>query len=128
MSDKILIVEEHEAVRNALRNWLIVEFPNHKMCEATSGQEAIELADTDSPDLVVIDVSLSWVNGIDTTRKIKAIRRSAKIVILATHMDKIYQEVAKDAGASAYVPKGEILTELIPTVTRLLQTGGMKHS
>jgi NarL family two-component system response regulator LiaR len=123
MPAKILIVEDHNAVRRALRDWLKVEFPGHKFREATCGEDAINMIDLDTPDLVVMDMLLPGMNGIDTTRMIRAARQSMKIVILATHEDHIYREAAQNAGVSAYVPKHEILAELIPTMNKLLDNG-----
>lgn len=123
MPAKILIVENHNAVRRALKGWLEMEYPGHEFSEATCGEEAINLIDLDTPDLIVIDMMLPGMNGIDSTRMIRTARQSIKIVILAMQGDPIYRDAAKKAGVNAFVPKHEILTELIPTMTRLLNNG-----
>lgn len=123
MPAKILIVENHIAVRKALKDWLEIECPGYKFREATCGEEAINMINLDTPDLVLMDMVLPGMNGIDTARKIKAVRRSMKIVILATQEDQIYRDAASKAGVSAFVPKHEILSELIPTVSGLLNNG-----
>ncbi|MEW6717013.1 MAG: response regulator transcription factor [Chloroflexota bacterium] len=128
MPVKILIVEEHKAVRNALRDWLKVEFPRDRLCEAVSGEQAITIARRENPDLVVMDMCLSGMNGIEVARSIKTFRQYTKIVILATHADKIYRDMAKEAGVNAYIPKREVLTELIPTVVALLSNGTNRSS
>jgi DNA-binding NarL/FixJ family response regulator len=123
MSAKILIVENHNAVRKALKDWLELACPGNKFREATCGEEAIKMINLDTPDLVLMDISLPGMNGIATARKIRAIRRSIKIVILATQEDQIYRDTASKAGVGAFVPKHKILALLIPTVTGLLNNG-----
>lgn len=120
MAAKILIVEKHDAVRRALRDWLKVEFPTSRLCEAISGEDAINIVSLDTPDLIVMDMNLPIMNGIDTARTMRSIWQSLKIVILATHSDNIYLEAAQNAGVSAYVPKHEIFAKLIPAMTGLL--------
>lgn len=123
MPDKILIVEKHNAVRRALKDWLSVEYPGYKIREATCGEEAIDMIDLDTPDLIVMDMLLPGMNGINTARQIKIARGSMKIIILATNEDHVYREAAQQAGVSAYVPKHQLLTELIPAMNRLLDNG-----
>jgi DNA-binding NarL/FixJ family response regulator len=120
MPATILIVEDHDAVRRALRDWLEAEFPQCRVTEATSGEEAIALLRTESPRLVVMDISLPGMNGIEATRQIKATLPSAQIVVLTVHEDDTYRADATAAGASAYVPKRAMQTELVVTLAALL--------
>jgi DNA-binding NarL/FixJ family response regulator len=120
MPATILIVEDHDAVRRALRDWLEVEFPQCRVMEAASGEEAIALLRTESPRLVVMDISLPGMNGIEATRQIKATLPSAQIVMLTVHEDDTYRADATAAGASAYVPKRAMQTELLLTLAALL--------
>ncbi len=68
MSTTILIVEDHDAVRRSLRDWLEVEFPQCRVIEAASGEESIALIQTESPRLVIMDISLPGMSGIEATR------------------------------------------------------------
>ena len=120
MTATILIVEDHEAVRRSLRDWLQVEFPRCRVIEAASGEEAIALIQVESPRLVVMDISLPGMSGIEATRQIKAALPSAQVVILTIHEGDTYRADATAAGASAYVPKRVMRTELIPTLAALL--------
>ena len=120
MSATILIVEDHDAVRRSLRDWLEVKFPRCRVIEATSGEEAIALIQVESPRLVLMDISLPGLSGIEATRQIKAALPSAQIVMLTIHEDDTYRADATTAGASAYVPKRVMQTELIPTLAALL--------
>ena len=122
MQSTILVVEDHDAVRKSLREWLETVFPQHHVIEAASGEEAISLAQRESPCLVVMDLELSGVNGIEATRRIKAAVPTTQVVMLTIHEDGAYCADAIAAGASAYVPKRTMQTELLPTLTELLST------
>jgi DNA-binding NarL/FixJ family response regulator len=120
MPTTILIVEDHDAVRGSLREWLETIFPQCRVIEAASGEEAVGLAQANLPRLVVMDIGLPQMNGIEATRRIKDSVPSAQIVILTTHEDDLYRADAKVAGASAFVPKRWVQTKLIPTLVALL--------
>ena len=120
MPATILIVEDHDAVRRSLRDWLEVEFPQCRVIEAASGEEAIALIRIESPRLVVMDISLPGMSGIEATRRIKAALPSTQVVMLTIHEDDAHRADAAAAGASAYVPKRVMQTELIPTLAALL--------
>jgi DNA-binding NarL/FixJ family response regulator len=123
MSATILIVEDHDDVRRALRDWLELEFPRCRVIEAASGEEAIALACAESPRLVVMDIRLPGMNGIETTRQIKAALPLAHIVMLTVLEDEIYRAKARAAGASAHVTKQRMHTELVPALAALLANG-----
>jgi two-component system invasion response regulator UvrY len=120
MPATILIVEDHDAVRRSLRDWLKVEFPQCRVIEAVSGEEAMALTQIESPHLVVMDITLPGMSGIEATRQIKATLPSAQIVMLTVHEDETYRADATAAGASAYVPKRAMQTELVRTLAALL--------
>ena len=123
MPATILIVEDHENVRKALRHWLELEFPRCRVIEAASGEEAIALAHAELPCLVVMDIRLPGMNGIETTRQLKAILPLAQIVMLTVLEDEIYRAEAKAAGANAHVTKQRMHSELVPTLAALLANG-----
>jgi DNA-binding NarL/FixJ family response regulator len=116
----ILIAEDHGAVRKTLRDWLEVEFPQCRVIEASSGEDAVALARTESPHLAVMDIRLPGMSGIEATRQIKAISPSVQVVMLTIHEDDSYRADATAAGASAYVEKQAMHTKLIPTLAALL--------
>ena len=120
MPATILIVEDHDTVRRSLRDWLEVEFPQCRVIEAASGEEAIALIRIESPRLVIMDITLPGMSGIEATRQIKATLPSVQIAMLTVHEDDTHRADATAAGASAYVPKRAMQTELIPTLTALL--------
>jgi len=84
--------------------------------EADNGRVAVELARTLSPDVVVIDVSMPELNGIDATRQILAHAPGMKIIALSMHGDKRYITKMLEAGAVAYLLKSDAMTELVRAV------------
>jgi DNA-binding NarL/FixJ family response regulator len=103
-----------------LRDWLAVEFPQCRVIEAASGEQALALIQIESPRLVIMDISLPGMSGIEATRQIRATLPSVQIVMLAIHNGAAYRADAAAAGASAFVPKCAMQTELIPTLAALL--------
>lgn len=120
MSPHILIVEDHQGVRQSLREWLEISFPHYQLLEATSGKDAVTMAQTLSPCLVIMDIGLPGMNGIDATQRIKAAAPATRVVMLTIYDDEAHRADAAAAGVSAYVPKRKVQTELLPVLTRLL--------
>ena len=126
MEKHILIVEDHKAVRRSLRDWLGGVFPQCGFTEAVSGEEAIEICRTITPDLILMDISLPRLNGIGTTKCILSMIPAVRIIMLTIHEEEAYRTEAMAAGASAFVPKRKMKTELIPAMKRLLAASGHK--
>jgi DNA-binding NarL/FixJ family response regulator len=124
MSPTILIVEDHDALRASLRDWLGAGFLGCRWLEATSGEEAVAVAGAQFPDLVLMDVGLPEMNGIHATEQIKGVAPLAQVIILTAHEATEYRADAAAAGASGYVIKGHITRDLIPLMRRLLCTTG----
>ncbi len=120
MQATILVVDDHHAVRRSLREWLGMTFPQCNVVEAASGEEAVAVAQALGPRVVIMDIGLPGMSGIGATRRIKAGVPSAHIVILTILEGEAYRADASAAGASAYVPKRTMYTELVPTVEALL--------
>ncbi len=120
MNHNILIVEDHVVVRQSLREWLELSFPHYQLLEATSGEEAVTMAQTMSPRLIIMDIGLPGMSGIQATQSIKAALPDTLVVMLTIYDDEAHRADAAAAGASAYVPKRKVQTELLPIVTRLL--------
>jgi DNA-binding NarL/FixJ family response regulator len=121
--ETILIVDDHDDVRRALRDWLALEFPQCRVIEAANGEEAIALVRTESPRLIVMDIRLPGMNGIEATRQIKASLPSAQIVMLTIHTCDTFRGAARAAGVCAYVTKQAMHAELVPTLAALLANG-----
>ena len=119
-SATILLVDDHEIFRRTLRDWLGIVFPKTRVLEATTGEEALALIEDDSPDIVLMDITLPGINGLEATRRIRTTHPSSRIVMLTVHNDMSYRAHASAAGACAFVSKQAIRSELKPTLTKLL--------
>jgi DNA-binding NarL/FixJ family response regulator len=117
---RILIVEDHDSLRASLRDWLTAVFPHAEVSAVTNGEEAIAAVQTWPPGIVVMDIGLPGMSGIEATRRIKRIAPHTHVVIVTIQEAAAYQASAAEAQASAFVPKRNMHTQLIPAVAGLL--------
>jgi two-component system, NarL family, invasion response regulator UvrY len=120
MKPHILIVEDHQGVRQSLREWLELSFPRYQVMEATSGEDAVAVAQAMAPCLVIMDIGLPGMSGIEATQGIIAAAPTTRVVMLTMYDDEAHRADATAAGVSAYVPKRKVQKELLPVLTRLL--------
>jgi DNA-binding NarL/FixJ family response regulator len=118
MSKIILIIEEHPALREALRDWLVFSFSNYRVISSSCYIETIDLIKDDSPRLVVMDFNMPGINRQKAIQRIRAFAPACKIVILTFIEDESYRSMI--AGANAQVSKQSLGTDLIPTMNALL--------
>jgi len=121
MPATILIVDDHDVVRESLREWLGIAFPGCRVIEAASGEAAVDLVSVERPCIAVMDISLPEMSGIEATRRIKAAAPAVQVVMLTIHDSEAYRRDAAAAGASAFVPKPMMQTALVPTLAALLE-------
>jgi len=112
MTIRVLLVDEHELMREGLRAILERERDIEVIGEAGSGRDAVALAASLAPDVVIMDVAMKDMNGIEATRQIRAERRDIQVVALSSYGDRRYVAAILDAGASAYVLKANAYDEL----------------
>jgi DNA-binding NarL/FixJ family response regulator len=116
MKTRVVLIDDHKMMREGLRA-LLGEAPDIEVVgEASNGRGAIELVRTVSPDVVVMDVGMPELNGVDATRRICADNPRVKVVALSTHRDKRYVHHMLEAGASGYVLKIGAHDELLRAV------------
>jgi DNA-binding NarL/FixJ family response regulator len=120
MARTVLIVEDNDVVRGSLCDWLSATFPDYSFQTAKSGEEAVNKVLAGPPAIVLMDIGLRRMNGIQATRMIKAASPETEVVMLTIHEERKYQVDASEAGASAYVTKRKMHSELIPVMRRLL--------
>ena len=105
MAVRVLIVDDQEPFRLAAR--MVVEASDgfEVAGEAETGEEAVDAARRLEPDLVLMDVNLPGINGLDATRQIKAQQDSIVVLVLSTYEEAEYGPRVAESGAATYIPK-----------------------
>jgi DNA-binding NarL/FixJ family response regulator len=88
---------------------------------AQNGKAALEAAEELDPDLVILDISMPLLNGIQVASKLRERGCKAKVIFVTVHQDRDYVEAAFSVGARGYVLKSRVATDLIPAVQEALQ-------
>jgi two-component system, OmpR family, KDP operon response regulator KdpE len=117
-SASILVVDDEPQIRRVLRSTLT--FRGYELVEAASGEEALELARKVKPDLILLDVNLPGMSGIETCREIRRFT-AAPIIMLTVRNAERDKVVALDAGADDYVTKPFSMNELLARIRALLR-------
>jgi len=112
-ASKVLIADDHEVVRHGIRV-MVQGCPNLEVCgEASDGRQAVQLAAKLRPDIVIIDIGMPQLNGLDATRQIVHNDPNVKVLILTMHeSEQIVREVLA-AGARGYLLKSDAGRDLI---------------
>lgn len=116
MTIRVLLAEDHRLVREALRDMLAKEADIAIVGEAGDGRGALALAAQANPDVVVLDIGLPDLNGIEVAARLTEARPATRIVALSAYVDKRFVTEMLRAGASAYVTKSAAGTELVRAV------------
>jgi DNA-binding NarL/FixJ family response regulator len=117
----VLLAEDHAIVRQGLRALLSRDGQIRIVGEARTGRDAVKLAQALLPDVILMDIAMPELNGIEATRQILTANSSAKIIILSAHSDDEYVERTTAAGVAGFLEKqtsSEILTKAIIEVAR----------
>jgi DNA-binding NarL/FixJ family response regulator len=117
----VLLAEDHALVRRGLRALLQAAGNLRVVGEARTGREAVEQARTLMPDVIVMDIAMPELNGLEATRQIMAANRAAKVIVLSGHSDYEYPERLSAAGVAGFLEKhtsAEILARAIRAVAR----------
>lgn len=124
MTDKIqlLIVDDHPIVRSGLRSLLMAESDIEVVGEATDGREAIEQTKTLHPDVVLMDITMPNMDGLNATRQIKSGFPEVQILILSIHRSDEYFFELLQAGASGYILKSAKTSDLLEAI-RVVSNG-----
>ena len=116
MSIRIILAEDHKITREGLVNMLEDQSGMKVVGEAGNGREAIRLARDLSPDLVIMDVTMPDLNGIDATRIITSTPKNTKVIALSMYSDKQFVQGMMQAGASGYLLKDCAFDELVHAI------------
>ncbi len=113
---QILIADDHGVLRAGLCALLNAEPDLHVVGEAIDGQETLRLAGELHPDVILLDISMPGLGGIETTRRLKEALPEACVLILTVHEDEHLLQASLQAGATGYVTKRAIKSELINAI------------
>jgi two-component system response regulator NreC len=119
---RLLLVDDHQIVRAGLRMLFAAEPEVEIIGEASSGEEAVASIETLAPDVVLMDVAMPGMGGIEATRRIKAARPKVAVLALTMHEDEEYFFEMLAAGASGYVPKRAAPDDLMSAI-RIVKQG-----
>jgi DNA-binding NarL/FixJ family response regulator len=117
----ILIVDDHELIRAGVRGLFASDPQVTVSGEAKDGKEAIEQVRKLNPDLVILDITMPVMNGLDAATEIRRLAPKTKIVILTMHDAAQMRDQAQRAGADAFVVKSDVAAKLANIVRFLLE-------
>ena len=124
MSIKILLVEDQKLMRIGIKS-LFCDYPEMEIIgEATNGKEAIEKSKLIKPDIVLMDLGLPDITGIEATKQILEYNNNIQVIILTSHITEEEVTASLRAGASAYVIK-DIATEFLMNIIKMIKLGAM---
>ena len=112
MKVRILLADDHQIMREGLKALLGKRSSVEVIAEAENGIEALEIARRERPDVIVMDIAMPDINGIEVTRQLKAELADIKIIALSMHSDRRFVSEILKAGASAYVLKQAAFEDL----------------
>ena len=129
MTDRItvLIVDDHDVVRQGVRAFLEAQADLHIVGEAASGEEAIRLAEDFIPDVVLMDLAMPGMNGVEATREVKRISPRTQVVVLTSYHDDEYIFTALRVGALSYTLKDIRREELVEIIRKAAQGESVLH-
>lgn len=118
----VLIVDDSAAIRKVICE-LFTREGDFEVCgEAENGQEAIDMAQRIKPALIVTDLSMPVMNGLDATRILRRLMPEIPIILYSAHIDPFVEKEALSAGATAVVPKSDAVALLIAKSRELVQS------
>ena len=113
---KALIVDDHRTFGEALRIAMDLEKDMRVVGVAVSGEEAVPAADAEKPDVVLMDIEMPGMDGVETIRRVKAVAPDARVVVVSAHQGDLILAKAVEAGASGYLSKDTALSNVVESV------------
>ncbi|HEY1262106.1 MAG TPA: response regulator transcription factor [Terriglobales bacterium] len=118
---RVLIVDDQESIRRALRS-LLRSDPVFELCgEAANGREAVEKALELDPEVVLMDVSMPELDGLEATRRIRKVLPETEVLIFTQHEPAQAARAAKEAGARGFLAKSKASHDLVPALTAVCE-------
>ena len=119
---RVLVVDDNETVRRTRCELLRSQADIEVTCEAADGADAVAKAREHSPDVILLDVTMPTMNGLEAARILKQEFPSMHIVIVSQHDSRGFQWAALAAGVSGYVVKSNVARDLIPELRKIQRT------
>jgi two-component system invasion response regulator UvrY len=119
---KILLVDDHAIVRAGLRN-LLTAVSKPRISEAANGRDAMLLLRHDRPDLVLLDLNLPGIGGLELLRRMLLEDKAVRVIVLTMHVEPLYASRAMELGARGYLSKNASAAELLVAVRRVADGG-----
>jgi DNA-binding NarL/FixJ family response regulator len=119
---KILLVDDHAIVRSGLRR-LLAALPGARISEAATGREALAIVRAERPALIMLDLNLPGLGGLELLRRIIVEHPEVRVVVLSMHAEALYATRALRAGAAGYLSKNASPEELLEAVRRVAEGG-----
>lgn len=120
---KIMLVDDHRLVRAGLRRVLAEAADMEVIADASTGEEALELLRTKVPDVVLMDINMPGVGGLETTRRLVQRLPQVKVIVVSMHVEEPYPSRLLAAGASGYISKDSAADEVIAAIRRVYAGG-----
>lgn len=114
----VLVVDDHELVRSGITRMLADNPDIQVLGEASSGEEAVESVRNKRPDIVLMDIRMPGIGGLEATRKILRLDDSIRVIVVTACADDPYPTRVMQAGATAYITKGADIDEMVRAIRK----------
>ena len=116
MQMRIMLVDDHKLTRDEVRGLISAEPDMSVVAEAENGEEAVTVARNERPDVIVMDIMMHGMNGIEATRRILAEQPGIKVLALSNHCGDSLVRAVLNVGGLGYVPKNKAFEELVQAI------------
>ncbi len=118
---KVMLVDDHDLVRTGIKRLLEDQANINIVAEATSGEQALELVSEKDPDVVLMDINMPGIGGLEATRKLLQRKPELKIIVVTMHEDDMFAQRLLKAGAMGYLTKGAQVDEILQAVQAVME-------
>ena len=121
MTIRVMLVDDNKTFLSAVRHLLETQPHTRVVAEAHDGKVALEMAASIGPDLVLLDIAMPGMNGLEVARALNGLLAPPCIVFLSMHSSATYRAAARELGAFGYIVKADLVAELPPMIALLEQ-------
>ncbi len=118
---RIILVDDHDLVRTGIKRLLEDVSGYEVVAEATCGEDAITLVGEHQPDVVLMDINMPGIGGLEATRKMTQMHNELKIIVVTMHDDDLFPQRLLKAGAMGYLTKGAKIDEIITAINTVMR-------